>query len=70
MAHEAPSLVSIDDLARSTVNYSAWLEGSSATAKRIGVHGFRFDAHDQLVGVELDSFTPFSACAAMHRSAE
>ena len=56
MAHEASSLVSIDDLARSTANYSAWLEGSSATAKRIGVHGFRFDAHDQLVGVALDRF--------------
>ncbi|MBX3203563.1 MAG: helix-turn-helix transcriptional regulator [Labilithrix sp.] len=56
MAREERSLVSIDALARSTANYRPWLEGSAATAKQIGVHGFRFDAHDQLAGVALDAF--------------
>ncbi len=49
-------LTSIDTLARSTANYSSWLEGASATPKQLGVHGFRFDAHDQPDGVSLDMF--------------
>lgn len=56
MAFDAPSPVRLDDLARSTGNYAAWLEGASATAKTVGVHGFRFDAHDQRAAVMLDTF--------------
>jgi|GEM_PF-2618456 len=56
MTFAASTLVRLDELVRKTANYSPWLEGASATARRIGVHGFRFDAHDQLAGVKLDTF--------------
>ncbi|WP_140794375.1 helix-turn-helix domain-containing protein [Myxococcus xanthus] len=56
MAPAAHTRARLDDLVRTTANYSAWLEGTSATAKQIGVHGFRFDAHHQLTGVTLDTF--------------
>lgn len=56
MAPAAHMRVRLDDLVRTTANYSAWLEGTSATAKQVGVHGFRFDAHHQMTGVVLDTF--------------
>lgn len=48
--------VSVDHLVKTTKNYASWLEGASATAKQIGVHGFCFDAHDQPADVSLDTF--------------
>ena len=56
MAPTPTSLAHLDDLVRSTANYSSWFEGASATARRIGVHGFRFDGHDQPAAVTLDNF--------------
>lgn len=56
MASAAHTKVRLDDLVRTTANYSAWLEGTSATATQVGVHGFRFDAHQQMTGVVLDTF--------------
>ncbi len=49
-------LTRLDDLARSTGNYAAWLEGPAATTRQVGVHGFRFDAHEQRDPVTLDVF--------------
>tara|TARA_B100001750_G_scaffold109870_1_gene86820 strand:+ start:1731 stop:2636 length:906 start_codon:yes stop_codon:yes gene_type:complete len=49
-------LVRVDELVRDTANYAVWLPGTAATASRIGVHGFEFDAHDQSRGVALDAF--------------
>ncbi|NVB40962.1 helix-turn-helix transcriptional regulator [Pseudenhygromyxa sp. WMMC2535] len=56
MDASAPQLVSVDELVRSTANYSAWLEGPPATGSQVGVHGFQFDAHDQHDAVILDVF--------------
>lgn len=73
MVPDAPTRVRLDELVRTTANYRPWLEGASATATAVGVHGFRFDAHDQPSGVTLDTFhvlVCLSGRAAIHRELE